>query len=559
MRSRATAAALLAAISLILATCGPATPQEPVVETADGERLHGAILTGDPDVAVFLGVPYAAPPVGDGRWRPPAPLSPRPGVQDATSFGRACIQRPGNIVFYRDIAEVFGTDPALVPDLEPISEDCLYLNLWTSNLGGDELQPVLVWIYGGSNVAGSGAEPPYDGANLARRGAVVINFNYRLGVFGFLAHPELTAESEHGSSGNYALLDQIAVLEWVQRNAAAFGGDPDRVTIFGESAGGTDVGYLMASPLARGLFHRAIMQSGGFSLGAGTTLEEAEAVGEKLAIAAGAGSPDETSNATPAAAAGSQLEMLRALDAEELLRITEESEIGRINSATIDGWVLDDAPGRVFEAGAQADAELIVGFNSDEWTTMRRYWPDVTIEGFEAALRDNYGELGAQAKELYPAATDAEASAAADELMTDLWFACPSRFIADRVARGGGVAYFYEFARVVPAPGGELLGAFHGAEVPYAFDSLAKETWIHRNEVDERLADAMVGYWVRFAATGDPNGDGAPAWPVYNAETREHIIFDDRIETASGVRDERCALFDELQLLRLGTGGVPSP
>lgn len=553
MRSRLIAAALLSASCLILAVCGPAAPLEPEVETADGERLRGTALAGDPDVTVFLGVPYAAPPVGDGRWRPPAPLSPRPGVQAATSFGQACIQRPGNTVFYRDIAEVLGTDPALVPDLEPISEDCLYLNLWTANLAGDELQPVLVWIHGGSNVAGSGAEPPYDGENLARRGAVVINFNYRLGVFGFLAHPELTAESARGSSGNYALLDQIALLEWVQRNAANFGGDPERVTIFGESAGGTDVGYLMASPLARGLFHRAIIQSGGFSVGAGSPLEDAEAAGERLAIAVGAAATLGT--ASTATAVDGQLELLRAVDAEELLRIVEEAEIGRLNSPNVDGWVLEDAPGRIFEAGDQADVELIIGFNSNEWTTMRRYWPDVTVGGLETALRDSFGELGDQAMELYPATTDADAVAAADAFMTDIYFACPSRFIADRMERAGSTAYWYEFARVVPAPGGELLGAFHGAEVPYAFDSLAKETWIPRNEVDERLADSMADYWVRFAATGDPNGSGAVIWPEYDQETRAHLVFSDEIEPASGVRDQQCALFDELQKMRLGMEG----
>jgi para-nitrobenzyl esterase len=231
--------------------------------------------------------------------------------------------------------------------------------------------------------------------------------------------------------------------------------------------------------------------------------------------------------------------------------VAEEAQIGRINSANVDGWVFDEAPARVFESGDQADVELMIGFNADEWTTMRRYWPDVTVEGLKEALRNRYGELADQAMAIYPAATDAEAVAAADNLMTDLWFACPSRFIADRMERAGGVAYFYVFSRVVPAPGGELLGAFHGAEVPYAFDSLAKETWIHRNEVDERLADAMADYWVRFAATGDPNGDGAITWPAYDSEARDHIVFDDEIYLAAGIREKECDLFETHQTLRL--------
>jgi para-nitrobenzyl esterase len=537
-------AVALAVSCVILAACGSAdVASAPVVETADGERLRGVLLEGDGEAAVFKGVPYAAPPVDQRRWRPPAPLVPRDGIQQATDFGNACVQHPGNTEFYRDIAETLGTDPGLVPDFEPMSEDCLYLNLWTTNLGGDELQPVMVWIHGGSNVAGSGAEPPYDGANLARRGAVVINFNYRLGVFGFLAHPALSAESENHSSGNYALLDQIALLQWVQRNAASFGGDPARVTIFGESAGATDVAYLMVSPLARGLFHRAIIQSGGYAVSADHRLEEAEAVGEKLAEALGAADADDVLGA------------MRAVDAEEVLRITGEAEVGRVNSPNVDGWVLTDAPGRVFAAGGQAHVPLIAGFNADEWGTMRRYWPDVTVEGLQKALRTSYGELADQAMAIYPAATDVEAFAAADDFQTDLYFACPARFIADRMEGGTSRAFFYTFTRVVPAPGGEKLGAFHGAEVPYAFDSLAKETWIDRNEVDEALADAMADSWVRFAATGDPNGDGAVTWPNYDFGSRAHIVFGDEIETAVGVRDEQCELFENLQRVKLGLGG----
>ena len=544
MRTLAGLSGIALAACVILATCGaPKEDARPVVETADGETIQGALLDCDQPVAVFKGVPYAAPPVGGQRWRPPSPLVPRDGIQPATDFGNACVQHPGNTEFYRDIAEALGTDPALVPDFEPMSEDCLYLNLWTTNLVGEELQPVMVWIHGGSNVAGSGAEPPYDGANLARRGAVVINFNYRLGVFGFLAHPALSAESERHSSGNYALLDQIAVLQWVQRNAASFGGDPTRVTIFGESAGATDVAYLMVSPLASGLFHRAIIQSGGYAVAADRRLADAEAVGEKLAAVLGANESDDVLGA------------MRAVEAEELLQITSESEIGRVNSPNVDGWVLTDSPGRVFAAGGQAHVPLIAGFNADEWGTMRRYWPDVTVEGLQKALRTSYGELADQAMAIYPAATDVEAFAAADDFQTDLYFACPARFIADRMEGGTSRAFFYTFTRVVPASGGEKLGAFHGAEVPYAFDSLAKETWIDRNEVDEALADAVADYWVRFAATGDPNGDGAVTWPNYDFGSRAHIVFGDEIETAVGVRDEQCELFENLQRVKLGLGG----
>jgi len=522
----------------LLATCGTPPVTGPVVQIADGERLLGVRFEGDPGVMVFKGVPYAAPPVGAGRWRPPAPLVPREGVQLATDYGSACVQRPGNIVFYRDIAEVLGTDPALVPDLELTSEGCLFLNLWTTDLEPATPRPVMIWIHGGSNVAGSGAEPPYDGSDLARRGAVVITFNYRLGVFGFLAHPALTAESEHASSGNYGLLDQVALLEWVQRNVACFGGDPDRVTIFGESAGATDVTYLMSSPLARDLFHRAVVQSGGYAVASETSLADAEAVGERLVGILGFDDADDV------------LEDMRSVGAEELLRITHESEIGRVNSPVVDGWVLEDGPGRVFEKGAQAAVPLLAGFNADEWTTMRRYWPEVTVADLEQGLRARYGGLAGRASELYPAETDGEAVLAADALLTDLYFACPTRYIADRMARVGAAAFFYTFARVVPSPGGEELGAFHGAEVPYVFDSLARETWVPRNEVDEKIADAMADYWVRFAATGNPNGEGAVEWPGYAAGARLHLVFGDDIVIGAGVRDEECSLFD--RLLELG-------
>jgi len=437
---------------------------EPPTVAAGGETMVGSRSDGEPEVVVFKGVPYAAPPVGDRRWRPPAHHVPRGGVQSAIDIGPACIQQPGNITFYRDIAEVFGTDPALVPDLEPTSEDCLYLNLWTTNLGREELLPVMVWIHGGSNVAGSGAEPPYDGARLARKGAVVITFNYRLNIFGFFAHPGLTSESEHRSSGNYGILDQIAVLQWVQHNIAAFGGDPDQVTIFGESAGATDVAHLMTSPLARNLFHRAVIQSGGYAVSEDATLADAEVQGEKFARVVGVVDGDDA------------VATLRGIGAQELFQQTLSADVGRFNSPNVDGFVFTDAPGSVFEAGEQAPVPLLVGFNADEWTTMRRYWPDVTVAGLEQELLASFGELAHRAIELYPATDDAEAVKAADRFQTDLYFACPARFIADRMERAKSAAYFYTFTRAVPAPGGDELGAFHGAEVPYVFDSIAMET-----------------------------------------------------------------------------------
>lgn len=544
---------LAPAVALILLVTACATePAEvpadsgaaPAVVTTDGETLLGAIVAGDPAVAVFKGIPYAAPPVGELRWRPPAPISPREGVQAATEYGPACIQRPDDTPgWYRYIARVFGQDPALVPDLEPTSEDCLHLNVWTANLGGDEPWPVMVWIHGGGNTSGSPEERTYDGANLARKGVVVVSFKYRLGVFGFFAHPTLTAESEHDSSGNYALLDQIAALQWVQRNITALGGDPNRVAIFGESAGAANVAYLMSSALARGLFHRAISQSGGYAVSEFRTLDDAEAIGGGLAAALGVVESEDA------------LAALRALSAEDLYRKALESNTEGLNTPVVDGWVLEEAPAEVFEAGHQASVPLLIGFNADEWTTLRRYSPDISLEAFHRELRRNYGELADRAMELYPATTDGEAVTTNDRWQTDWWFACPSRFIADRMGRALAPTYFYMFTRSLPGPGGEQLGASHGAENPYVFDNLELEAWVPHEDHDRQLAEIISGYWVRFAATGDPNGGDNPYWPSYSVESRAYLELGDQIAAGTGIRPDHCALFDEVLRQRiLGDG-----
>ena len=476
-----------------ISAAAPAPSAAPTVE-ANGERLVGAFAGGVPGLAVFKGIPYAAPPVGDLRWKPPQPITPRQGVQPAQEFAPACFQGYGENSFLSYIAKTLGRDPTQVPVLSSVSEDCLYLNVWTPNLGGEDRLPVMVWIHGGANVGGSASEPMYDGANLARQGVVVVTINYRLSVFGMLAHPALTAESEHGSSGNYLLLDQIAALQWVRQNITAFGGDPGRVTMFGESAGGADINYLLASPLSRGLFQRAVIESVGYAAANYRTLGEAEPVGESVAKTVGAASSEDV------------LAALRTVPPEELLRTWFTIRTIGISAPNVDGWVLPDAPARIFERGEHNRVPLIIGFNTDEWTTLRHYWPNVTLAAFHQVLRAVYGPLADRAIELYPAATDAEAAPASDRWQTDWYFACPSKFIADRVARFGDPVRFYEFSRRVKAPGGELLGAFHAAELSYVWNNLAVETWVPHQPSDQELADTMSAAWVRFAATGDPEG-----------------------------------------------------
>ncbi|PWB68234.1 MAG: carboxylesterase family protein [Holophagae bacterium] len=525
-----------------LACSHPATHEPPTVE-ADGEHLAGAYVGDGSTKAVFLGIPYAAPPVGDRRWKPPAPITPRQGVQPATEFAPACVQGTNENSFLSYIARTLGQDPSRVPVVSSVSEDCLYLNVWTPNLGGEEFAPVMVWIHGGANVAGSASGPIHNGANLASKGVVVVTINYRLNVFGLFAHPALTAESEHGSSGNYTLLDQIAALEWVQRNIASFGGDPDRVTVFGESAGGADINYLLTSPLADGLFHRAVIESVGFAVANFRSLGEAEAVGESVAEALGVTGSEDV------------LAAMRALSPDELLRTWFSIKRIGISNPNVDGWVLPDAPARILDRGEHIRVPLIIGFNTDEWTTLRQYWPNVTVDAFSQWLRTIDGPLAERVIELYPVATDAEAVPASDRLQTDWYFACPSKFTANRMARAGDPVHFYEFSRTVKAPGGDLLGAYHAAEVPFVWDNLAVETWAPRQPYDQELADTISAAWVRFAATGDPNGGDLPAWPLYDGDEEGFLQFGDTVTAGSGVRAGYCEIFEELLAKWMAGGG----
>jgi len=532
-----------AALVVCIMACSQPAPTGPPTVAANGENLAGAYVGEGSTEAVFLGIPYAAPPVGDLRWKPPAPITPREGVQPATEFAPACVQGTNENSFLSHIAKTLGQDPMQVPVLSSVSEDCLYLNVWTPNLGSEDPAPVMVWIHGGANVAGSASEVMYDGANLARQGVVVVTINYRLNVFGLLAHPALTAESEHGSSGNYTLLDQIAALEWVQRNIAAFGGDPGRVTVFGESAGAADINYLLASPLAEGLFHRAVIESVGFAVANYRSLGEAEAVGESVVEGLGVTGSEDV------------LAAMRDIPPEELLRTWFTIRKVGISAPNVDGWVLPDAPARIFDRGEHNRVPLIIGFNTDEWTTLRHYWPNVTADAFHQVLRTIYGPLADRAIELYPAATDAEAIPASDRWQTDWYFACPSKFVAARMVRAGDPVHFYQFSRTVQAPGGELLGAYHAAELPFVWDNLAVETWAPRQPYDQQLADTMSAAWVRFATTGDPNGGGLPTWPLYDSEDEAFLEFGDTVAAGSGVRSGGyCELFEELQTTWMAGG-----
>ena len=503
-----------------------ASMDRPPQVQADGETLEGGYFGSTANQVVFKGIPFAAPPKGMLRWRPPQPHEIRAGLQPANTFPPACPQTESNLDWYRSVAEGLGQDPSVAFSMPPVSEDCLYLNVWTTNWQGDSPQPVMVWIHGGGNTVGWSTELPYQGHHLARRGVVVVSANYRLNDFGFMAHPGLSAESPDGISGNYALLDQIAALEWVQRNIAAFGGDPDRVTIFGESAGGANITFLMASPLAKRLFQRAISQSGAYPVSRFHTLEQAEERGTQLGQALGG----KAASNDPA----ESLAAMREASIEDILSARQAQEAAA--GPNIDGQVVPHALAEIFAAGDQHAVPLLIGFNANEGSM--RVPSDLDGEGFETMIRQRYGPLGDRAVGIY-AVGDGGLRDAFDRYSTNNTFGCSSKYVAAGTAQTSASAWLYFFSRVQP---GGTVGAYHGAEIPYVFNT--PDAWMPWDATDRALAETVGGYWTQFAATGDPNGGGRPAWPAYS-EADEYLELGDQVRVGNGLRQDACALYDE--------------
>ncbi len=488
---------LASSLAAAVLMTNPASPSNsaPLVEVEQGS-LFGRKTDG---VASFKAIPYAAPPVGPLRWRAPRPAAPWSGDRDAGQAGAICIQQPSN------------GDPGVGPP--PMSEDCLTLNVWTPEGRGEESLPVMIWIHGGALNNGSGTAALYDGTNLARRGVVVVTINYRLGRFGFFGHPALTAETGGEEIvGNYGLADVIASLEWVRGNIAAFGGDPGNVTVFGESAGGVMVTRLMISPSARGLFHRAIVQSGlGRERGTATfrTLDGSASLEDRgVAFAVAAGLPAEAS-----------VDQLRALPAERLLTPTPSfygGDLMVIDGSDNGGLIREDVV-PAFAAGLEAPVPLIIGTNSAEFWWMKP--SDLTPYGAiddamtadeRAAFLDAYG-----GHDGYDA-----------HVLSDLVFNEPARHLARLHAANGHPTWLYRFDVVPesnPEPSG---GATHASERPYVFDNL-HTVGRPMGKRDDRAATAMADYWTTFAVKGDPNGPGRPAWPEFGAERDRLLEFTD--------------------------------
>lgn len=455
-------------------------------------------------VNVFKGIPFAAPPVGELRWKAPQPVANWQGVRKCDAFSASAMQpTPAPFMMY--------TTEFLAPP-EPLSEDCLYLNVWTAAKAANEKRPVIVWIHGGGFSGGSGSVPLYDGEDLAKKGVVFVTINYRLGVFGFLAHPDLTRETNGKGVGNFAFLDQIAAFEWVKNNIAAFGGDPGNVTLSGQSAGAFSVNVLMASPLAKGLFHRAIAESGGM-FGISSRVKSVT-------------DAEQTGIAFTQKLQANSIADLRAKSAEEILKAG-----GGITSPVMDNYVITGDMYSLFANNKQNDVPLLTGWNAgDRFPSPKT----LTAVEFKADVEKKYGAFANDFLKVYPANTDVEAKESQLEVGGHLLFAWQNYTWAKlQSSHGKNKAYLYFFKRVPPHyPDKPDFGAFHSAEFGYALHTL--RNWDRPfTDIDRRLEDQMSSYWVNFARTGNPNSKGLPEWTAFEPGKQQVMIFDDKPETQS--------------------------
>jgi para-nitrobenzyl esterase len=515
-----------AALTLALFALGAAAAAQ--VRTESG-AVEGA-SSFDGKIQIFKGIPYAAPPVGPLRWKEPQPVASWQGTRKAAEFGPRCMQ--GNV--YGDMA---------FRDSGP-SEDCLYLNVWTPKASASAKLPVMVWIYGGGFQAGATSEGRQDGENLAHKGVVVVSMNYRLGIFGFFSHPELTKESPHHASGNYGLLDQAAALQWVHNNIAAFGGDPANITIFGESAGSFSVCAQMASPLSRNLIAKAIGESGAFfsrTLPA-RPLQESEKAGVAFA---------QENNATT-------LDQLRAIPAAQLLEAAMKKGNAFRFGPNVDGYFFPESPAEIYAKGEQAHVPLLAGWNHDEGNYHGFFGHDaLTKENYAKKINDTFHDKSAEAMKLFPDDTDEQMKASAGLIATANFIGYSTwKWIEMQIKLGSVPVYRYEFDEAPPITetgpaAGDAPTAYHSAEIEYVFEDLDFKkvdgkpvAW---TAGDRKLSDQMSSYWTNFAKTGDPNGPGLPKWPKCDAaDGYETMHLSAKPQAAPDAQREQYALLDKL-------------
>ncbi|WP_409932539.1 carboxylesterase/lipase family protein [Xanthocytophaga flavus] len=527
---------LLLAATTQLVSMAIAQAPKTISDKANQVKTANGLVEGTTEksgIRSFKGIPFAAPPVGDLRWREPQPVKNWTGVLKTEKFGPRAMQRP-----------IFG-DMGFRSN--GMSEDCLYLNVWTPAKSGNEKLPVLVYFYGGGFVAGDGSEARYDGESMAQKGIVALTVNYRLGVFGFMAHPELTKESPNKASGNYGLMDQTAALRWVQQNIAAFGGDPKRVTIAGESAGSFAVSAQMASPHSKNLIAGAIGESGSLlSLQPLMPLSQAEQTGVKFAADAGANS----------------LAALRAIPAEQLLEATAKPGTPWF-SAIVDGYFFPTSPADIFKAGQQAHVPLLGGWNSEEMNyrfIMGQEAP--TAENYTKAVQKLYGDKATEALKLYPASSENEVTQSATDLAGDRFIGYSTwKWLDVHNQTGGKPVYRYYYTRPRPqmkaamgnaAPGlaGGVVkntdanaikmppatGAVHSAEIEYAMGNLPHNQVYEWSADDYKVSETMQNYFANFIKTGNPNGKGLPEWPVMKNAKGDQVMY---IDVTSGVQTDK--------------------
>lgn len=512
----------LVLLALLLATQIASSQQPRAVQVRTSKGVLEGEVSADNTIRSFKGIPFAASTAGASRWKAPQPVTKWKGVKKVTEFGPRCTQ---GLIF----------DDMVFRDNGP-SEDCLSLNVWApeaafAGKSPDKVKlPVMFWIYGGGFMAGGTSEQRQDGANLSAKGVVVVSCNYRLGIFGFFVHPDAAKESEHHSAGNYGLLDQLAALQWVHDNIARFGGDPDNITIFGESAGSLSVSGLVASPLAHGLFRRAIGESGAFfRAGIGPRpLAQAEEADLKLA---------------QDAFATTSLEKLRALPADQVLKIVMEKKTWF--SPNVDGWFFPDSVANIYAASKQNRVALLAGWNNDEGD-YHGFFGDKppTTENYVARIREQYKDNTDALLKLYPASNDAEAKQSAGALAGDNFIAFGTWKWIDMHAKTPGVpVYRYHFEKNLPMP---EPAAPHAGEIEYVFMDLPAKNLPWTAE-DRQVSELMANYWTNFAKTGDPNGPGLPQWPVYRAEDGYQVMHLDATSKASADdRRGRYLLLDSL-------------